>query len=170
MPANSSSRWPRGLTEKRITVPANILQACEEFNSGRFFECHESLEEVWQEEQGPLRDAYKGLIQIAAAFVHITRDNHFGANKLLTTGLGYLQPYREPGALGMPLEEICLAAAVCLAEVTRLGKEQIGQFDIALAPRYSVDLERLASDARRWAAWGFDADGTAEEMTIFVPA
>ena len=98
--STESPRRKKQLVYKTVTVPGNLEQACREFNSRLYFECHETLEEIWQEEQGEVRDLYKGLIQVAAGFVHITRNNHFGAKRLLTTALGYLEPYRAEGAMG----------------------------------------------------------------------
>lgn len=46
----SPPRRQKAPVTKRITVPGNLRQACDEFNSGLFFECHEFLEEIWQEE------------------------------------------------------------------------------------------------------------------------
>jgi predicted metal-dependent hydrolase len=43
----------------------------ESFSRRRFFEAHEVLETLWQpERQGPNGAFYKGLIQLAGAFVH----------------------------------------------------------------------------------------------------
>ena len=64
-------RTRKQLVTKTITVPENLQRACEDFNAGRFYESHEHLEEIWQYERGRVRDAYKGLIQIAAAFVSL---------------------------------------------------------------------------------------------------
>ena len=44
------------------------------FNRGLFFEAHEVLEVLWLEARlGPDADFYKGLIQLAGAFVHIQK-------------------------------------------------------------------------------------------------
>jgi predicted metal-dependent hydrolase len=46
----------------------------EKFNQGLFFEAHEVLEELWLPERGrPLDRFYKGLIQLAGAFVHVQK-------------------------------------------------------------------------------------------------
>ena len=42
-----------------------LLKGIEEFNQGLYFQCHETLEEVWLEEQGEDRLFYQGIIQIA---------------------------------------------------------------------------------------------------------
>ena len=161
-------RRERQLIYKTITVPGNLRKACDEFNGGLYFECHETLEEIWQEEQGAVRDLYKGLIQVAAAFVHIGRNNHFGANRLLTTALGYLDRYRAEGGMGFDVDRLCREAQRVLEAVNEFGKGRVDELDRALTPRYDFDAEMMPDEARRWAAWGFDRDGNACEMEIAV--
>jgi uncharacterized protein len=153
--------------EKTITVPANLLQACEEFNSGKFFECHETLEEIWQEEQGEVRDLYKGLIQVAAAFVHVTRGNYIGADRLMRTALGYLGPYRAEGAMGFDVEAICSGVGACHGQLISNGPTHV-VFDPADPPTFSCDTARLPAESRHWRAWGFDRAGEPLQMTITV--
>jgi predicted metal-dependent hydrolase len=44
------------------------------FNRGLYFEAHDVLEELWlAERRGPDGDFYKGLIQLAGAFVHLQK-------------------------------------------------------------------------------------------------
>lgn len=156
------------LVRKRITVPGNLLRACAEFNSGLFYECHESLEEVWQEERGPVRDLYKGLIQVAAAFVHLSRGNYIGAERLCRTALGYMAPYRQEGALGFDVEHICRDTEDAYGRIQELGPERIREFDITRRPTFTFDPVRLAAEAVRWSAWGFDEAGSPETRTITV--
>lgn len=153
---------------KIITVPGNLRRACAEFNGGQFFECHESLEEIWQEEQGDVRDLYKGLIQIAAAFVHVTRDNYRGADRLLTTGLRYLGPYRDGGAMGFDVEAICRDAERAHLRLREAGPGRAEELYPGYEPTYAVDEAALPREAVRWDAWGFDREGHALAMEIAV--
>ena len=44
------------------------------FNGQLFYEAHEVLEDLWlADKQGPNGDFYKGLIQLAGAFVHLQK-------------------------------------------------------------------------------------------------
>lgn len=44
------------------------------FNAQRFFEAHDVLEELWLPERGQANaDFFKGLIQLAGAFVHLQK-------------------------------------------------------------------------------------------------
>lgn len=161
-------RRKKQLVYKIVTVPGNFQQACDEFNGGLFFETHETLEELWQQERGPVRNLYKGLIQVAVAYVHISRNNHFGAGRLFRTALGYLAPYRAEGAMGWDVNHIMSVAEQAHAVVNQLGKGNLEGFDFSLRPFYAFDETALASEAQRWDAWGFDAEGSPLEMEIAV--
>lgn len=162
-------RQRRRHVTKTITVPGNFAKACSDFNEGRFFECHEWLEEIWQEEQGGVRDLYKGLIQIAAAFVHLSRGNFVGADRLLRTGIGYLRHYRAEGAMGFDVEAIARAAEGIHARLLVAGPAKMGTVDLSPRPFYAFDRDGLAAEAQRWGAWGFDHRGSALELEVQVP-
>jgi len=66
-------------------------QGLEAFNSAQFFEAHEHWEEVWLETPVPDKAFLQGLIQVAAAFHHYTRENRRGAQRLLAAGLAKLE-------------------------------------------------------------------------------
>jgi len=56
------------------TLAAHYLGYFECFNQQLFFEAHEVLEELWlPQRHGPKGLFYKGLIQLAGAFVHIQK-------------------------------------------------------------------------------------------------
>lgn len=71
-------------------VPRRVLAYVARFDRGEFWLAHEEMEEHWQENG---EDLYKGLIQVAAGFLHAERENWNGARRLLTTALEYLEPY-----------------------------------------------------------------------------
>jgi predicted transcriptional regulator len=52
---------------------AAFARGVAEFNEGRYFDCHDTLEEIWQGLRGPARDFLQGLIQVAVAFHHLAR-------------------------------------------------------------------------------------------------
>ncbi len=76
-------------------VLANFKRGIEEFNSGRYFECHDTLEDVWHGIRGPARDFLQGLIQISVGFYHIRNGNLRGAESQLAKGLGRLENYGD---------------------------------------------------------------------------
>ncbi len=66
------------------------------FNQQLFFEAHEVLEELWLIERGRPKDLfYKGLIQLAGAFVHVQKARRGPALALLGLARGNLE--RFPG-------------------------------------------------------------------------
>jgi predicted metal-dependent hydrolase len=55
-------------------LDAHYLGYFECFNSGKFYEAHDVLEELWlAQRRGPNDAFYKGLIQLAGAFVHLQK-------------------------------------------------------------------------------------------------
>ena len=57
--------------------PAHLLGWLECFNAGEFYEAHDVLEDLWLEKREESdADFYKGLIQLAGAFVHLKMHEH----------------------------------------------------------------------------------------------
>lgn len=52
------------------------------FNAGEFFEAHEALETAWRSEPGPVRELYRGILQVAVGYYHLLRGNQRGALKM----------------------------------------------------------------------------------------
>jgi predicted metal-dependent hydrolase len=77
-----------------------FIKGIDEFNHGLFFECHETLEEIWLEDHGDDRKFYQAIIQIAAGYFKLEQGVPAGAIKLWRTGLEKLEPYR-PVYLGI---------------------------------------------------------------------
>lgn len=163
-----AARRKKQLVTRDITVPGNLQRACDDFNAGQFFDAHEHIEEIWQMERGPLRDCYKGLIQVAAAFVHLARGKYRGTERLLRTALGYMAPYREQGAMGFDIEAVCSSVERVHARLVEAGLSGAGSLDPGDRPVFEFDRAKLASEAVRWGAWGFDSDGEPLDMTITV--
>src|SRR5271169_1178424 len=72
-----------------------IAEGVRLFNSQKYFETHEVLEEVWLKTKGERKVFLHGLIQIAAAFHHHTRGNPAGFRSLLEKGLRKLESFAE---------------------------------------------------------------------------
>ena len=104
------------------------------YNGGSYFEAHEAWEEVWLDAENSDREFYQGLIQITAAFVHVTRNEYPGSVRLLDAGISKLARY------GVRKEGIELAAFVDGARKAResllgLGEKRLWEFDRGLIPR-----------------------------------
>ena len=120
-------------------TPDPLARAIAEFNSWRFYDCHETLEDVWREVGGKsseaeLADFYQGIIKVAAGFHHVLRDNHRGAILLLTDALRLLAPYR-PATLGVDIQALSDGVGGCLERIEALGPERLREFDRAMIPK-----------------------------------
>jgi predicted metal-dependent hydrolase len=108
-----------------------FARGIEELNTGYYFECHETLEDVWHGVRGPARDFFQGLIQLAVAFYHLTRGNDEGARRLLDRGLARLSKYPAHYG-GVDLQDFREQARVLRA---KLGEEGLPEVDPAALPR-----------------------------------
>ena len=86
------------------------------FADRRFFEAHEAWETVWLASTGELRLFVQGLIQLAAACVHVQRGNRRGAAGLFRSSLAKLAPFPQ-GYLGIDREETVAAARRLLSSL-----------------------------------------------------
>ena len=125
---------PLSETEKREALAKGVR----EFNSWRFYDCHETLEDVWRAEDGRLADFFQGIIKVAAAFHHLLRGNHRGAVNLLGPALTLLTPYR-PACLGVDVQRLIDEASACYERVRGLGPKRIGEFDRSTLPRIVME-------------------------------
>lgn len=94
------SPFPYTTTEMR---EEQFKRGIEEFNNGYFFECHDTLEEIWMETIGNDRLFLQGLIQVSVGFYHLFNKNFKGAVSQFTKGLTKLDQYR-PEHKGIELE------------------------------------------------------------------
>lgn len=97
-----------------------FLKGIQEFNDGLFFECHETLEEIWLEDHSEDRKFYQAIIQIAAGYFKLEQGVPAGALKLWSMGLEKLLPYR-PAYLGIGVEALVEAVK---ADLTKLDRAQ----------------------------------------------
>lgn len=75
-------------------LDAHYLGYFQCFNQQLFFEAHEVLEELWLSERGNSKDLfYKGLIQLAGAFVHLQKNRLPPAAALLRLAKANLARY-----------------------------------------------------------------------------
>jgi predicted metal-dependent hydrolase len=81
-----------------------LLYGIEEFNRHEFFECHETLEELWQTQTEPDRQFTQGIIQIAVGYYHQWRNNRVGACKLFKRGLERIKNF-QPHYHGIKVTE-----------------------------------------------------------------
>lgn len=101
------------------------------FNAGEYFEAHEALEDAWNEEKGRVRDLYRGILQIAVVYLHITRGNYNGAVKVYARSQRWIKDWPHV-CRGIRVEELRKDVEAVINEVRRLGMERISEFDKSL--------------------------------------
>lgn len=114
-------------------IPAGVRGGLELFNAGAYLHQHEVLEAAWLAERGPIRDLYRGILQIGVGLYHLERGNYRGALNLLDYGIARLVPF-EPACMGIDVAALLDGARRCRAEVARLGPDGLPAFDRALLP------------------------------------
>lgn len=114
-----------------------LLKGIEQFNQRFFFECHETLEEIWLEEHGEDRAFYQGIIQIAAGYFKWEQGVLIGAIKLWRSGLEKLDGY-PPVHLGVKLDSFIREVKAHLKEI-ELAYQKGGDAPALNAPRLSLD-------------------------------
>jgi uncharacterized protein len=107
------------------------IQGLRLFNQGHYFEAHEALEEAWNAESGKVRDLYRGILQIAVTYLHVTRGNYNGAVKVYGRSLKWMQGWPEV-CRGIQVGQLRRDAQAVIEEVQRLGMGKIGEFDQSL--------------------------------------
>lgn len=123
-------------------TPESLLQlGIDLYNAGHYWNAHEAWEEVWLESERGMRNFYQGLIQVSAAFVHVTRNRYPGGVKLLAEGIAKLERY--PGDfMGLDLASLVQGARTARERLLELGEARIAEFDRALIPQIHQARQR----------------------------
>jgi hypothetical protein len=122
MPVMHDTKSAQGaVTAAEACLDGRYLEFFNRFNHQRFFEAHEVLEELWLPQRLETDGGfYKGLIQLAGAFVHVQKGRSKPAQALLRLAHGNLSRYPTPhrqletaavlGLIGHWIERIQLGA------------------------------------------------------------
>ena len=111
-------------------------------NVGEFFEAHEELELAWREETGEIRELYRGILQVAVTYLHITRGNYNGAVKVYGRSLKWLQGWSDI-CRGINVRKLRDDAQQVMKEVERLGEDRMNEFDVSLFEPIQWNERRL---------------------------
>jgi predicted metal-dependent hydrolase len=101
------------------------------FNSGAYFEAHEELELAWAAESGPIRELYRGILQVAVAYLQITRRNYRGAMKMFLRLRQWLDPLPDE-CMGVNVAQLRDEALAARAALEALGPDRLDEFDLSL--------------------------------------
>ena len=146
------------------------------FNARHFWHSHEAWEAAWIPSERPVRAFYQGLIQVAASFVHLTRNEYPGTEKLLVEALAKLERY-EPDYLAIEVARLVTEAGQTLQRVVDAGPRGLASID-ALSLPYIVQQPQPASSrfeaghtALHWLEWpGEDGYRINRETVVLLHA
>lgn len=122
---------------------AGILSACDQplsklalqgidlFNQGEFYEAHHGLEDAWNADQTPVRDMYRGILQVAVAYLQIERGNYRGAVKMFLRVRQWLEPLPDV-CRTVDIAQLRCDVEAAHAVLTQLGADNIAEFDRSL--------------------------------------
>ena len=121
-----------------MTKPSSQLwqTGIELFNAGEFFQCHEVLEELWNQQSEPEKQLTQGILQIAVGYLHLGRNNRIGALKLMRKGLIRLEPFL-PQAEGLCLERLVAAVLQTVQSIESESENIPGPPQIERSVNYS---------------------------------
>jgi predicted metal-dependent hydrolase len=109
-------------------LPTRARDGISLFNSGEFFDAHEALEDAWRDEENEIRDLYRGILQIAVAYFHITRGNYKGAVKMVERSQKWLVKWPEV-CQGVDVKQLLEDANSAIHALKDLGEEDIAFFN-----------------------------------------
>jgi tetratricopeptide (TPR) repeat protein len=126
-----------------IQDAGSILKACQEplseqaviglefFNQGRYFEAHEFLEKAWNQDQPPGRELYRAILQVAVAYLQITRGNYSGAIKMFLRLRQWIDPLPDR-CRGVDIKQLRADARLVYNHLVSLGRERMGEIEPGL--------------------------------------
>jgi uncharacterized protein len=127
----------------RDELPEGVIEGLRLFNSGEYFQAHEVLEDIWREEPRPIRELYRGILQVGIAYYHLIRGNLSGALKMFRRSRVWLNAFPDH-CQGIDLAQFRQDYEVVQAVVERAKLGQSFEFDKSLLKpiRYEVSLNQ----------------------------
>jgi uncharacterized protein len=127
------------MSEPNLTDPEDCqgalhpkaIEGLELFNQRKYWLAHEALEAAWRADPGPIRDLYRGILQVAVVYLHISRANYAGAIKVYQRSLKWMQPWPAV-CRGIQVARIREDLEYVMEAVLSLGPERLHEFDPAL--------------------------------------
>jgi predicted metal-dependent hydrolase len=122
-------------------LPPEFWQGVEQFNSGQFYACHDTLEALWIEAAEPEKSLYQGILQIAVALYHLGNHNLRGAMILLGEGSNRLRRYPASDC-PIKVEEFFTQSVELLKQLQQTDPEEIASLDLSKNP--ALPLPRIS--------------------------
>jgi uncharacterized protein len=121
------------------TMPPEFWQGIEQFNTGQFYACHDTLEALWIEATEPNKTFYQGILQVSVALYHLGNENIRGAMILLGEGSNRLRRY--PSVFGgIDVDEFLEQSLALLkflqqADPEELKKLKLSEYEALAVPK-----------------------------------
>jgi predicted metal-dependent hydrolase len=111
-------------------IPPEFWQSVDQFNSGQFYVCHDTLEALWVEAMEPDKSFYQGILQIAVGLYHLANSNWRGAVILLGEGSHRLGNYPTIYS-GIELEKFLNQSVALLKALQQADPKKIAAGDLS---------------------------------------
>lgn len=127
------------------TMPPEFWQGVEQFNAGKFYACHDTLEALWIEASEPEKTFYQGILQIAVGLYHLGNRNWRGAVILLGEGSNRLRRY--PSVYGnIDVDELLNQSAGLLKALQDIGPDKINSGNLNDNPALPIPTIVVTND------------------------
>jgi hypothetical protein len=173
----------QGLTSEYVAEieqraqPPLLVRGIEQWNEGRFYDQHETLEFLWRATAEPVRDALKGIIQSGVGAYHVLNHNRRGALGKWTGALGYLAPFVGTRPYGIDVgglqEQITTVRDALLAD----GQESEWDSHEERAHELVIEWERRPAEPKVTAvlgyidrSWSHPRTGVEGALHLITPA
>ena len=117
--------------------PPELDRSIEEFNRRLFWECHETLEDMWRGTTYPLRLFYHGVIKAAVGFHHLSQHNSNGARVKLGDSIRLLGVF-QPRFMGVDTERLRADVSAWLPRLDGPGPADWRTLDALPTPQIHV--------------------------------
>ncbi len=111
--------------------PALVIEGFHLFDEGMYFEAHEVLETAWRQEKGPMRNLYRGVLQVAVGYYHLLRGNYIGARKMFARCRPWLASFPAQ-CFGIDLAQFQKDFELVDTRLLQLEPDHLNELDIHL--------------------------------------
>ncbi len=133
---------PRGRAERTgrcdDDAPEGLRAGIDQFNRGEYWECHETLEDIWRSEPDAVRYLYQGILLAGVGLYHLRRGNRRGALSKLRAAHQLLVPY-APTCMGVDVARLRADIARILSCIESLDSDAPVLLDAAHTPLIMID-------------------------------
>ncbi len=145
--SNNICLWKDKLLGKlTLDERRELIKGLEEHNSGKYFACHETLEDIWMDKGGDLRRFLQGLIHVAVGFYHLRDSNHIGAYRQLNKAYRKLSDYADSGD-GINVTDILLSLEEWIEKISALLDDPLNDMELGTFPKFEFDQKKILAAA-----------------------